>query len=139
MKNFLLAALVALLFSGCSKETAPTITGTWKLIKYHDHATGITETEPKNLSNSIALTFTDDGTTGSISGHTVTNSVYGRYELTGGNEINIIQLGGTEVGEPAWGYKFWDAVGSVSTYQRQGKTLRLYHNNNSASMEFIIK
>lgn len=45
---------------------------------------------------------------GKMNGHTVTNSVSGAYELLKNNKMKTLSFGGTKVGEPGWGNKFWE-------------------------------
>ncbi len=112
--------------------------GTWELEAYHDSATGTVERNSSKQYRTIELTFTDDGKKGSIQGHTLSNSVEGEYKLTGKNGIKVLQCGGTKTGEPnKWGYKFWDVIHQVNTYERTANRLIIYYNKSKGKMTFI--
>jgi hypothetical protein len=136
--TYILVLLFAL--SACSKDTTMTtgnsLNGRWKLIKYYNLTTGTSEPEPSNISRSIIITFKDDQVNGNMEGHTVTNAVEGQYELSNGNKMRTISFGGTKVGEPAWGNKFWDAIHAASSYERSGNTLHIFYNGDTEKMEF---
>lgn len=126
--------------SACRKENNTTnnttLTGKWKLIKYHNLTAGTSEPEPANISRSIIIDFSDDGVKGKMNGYTVMNSVSGEYELLQTNKIKTVSFGGTKVLEPAWGNKFWDAIRTASSYERQGNQLFIFFNADSEKMDF---
>jgi hypothetical protein len=113
-----------------------TLTGKWKLIKYHNLTVGTSESEPSNISRSIILDFSDNGNQGNIEGHTVTNTVSGAYELLADNRMKTLGFGGTKVGEPSWGSKFWDAIHMANSFKRQQDRLFIFFNSDSEKMEF---
>lgn len=108
------------------------IQGTWKLISFHDLTSGKVETQPKTESNipkqDVVVTFQGTKNKGSISGHTVTNTIWGRYEISENNRIEI-GIGGTEAYEPDWGFRFRTAMNKVSFYQIEENFLLLYYND----------
>lgn len=129
--------IFAMTLFACNKdETTATLNGKWKLIKYHNLTVGTSESEPKNISRSIIIDFSDNGNKGKMNGHTVTNSVGGDYELLKDNKMKTLSFGGTKVGEPNWGSKFWDAVYSASSYERQRNKMYIYFNSDTEKMEF---
>jgi hypothetical protein len=126
--------------SACRKENNTTnnttLTGKWKLIKYHNLTARTSEPEPANIPRSIIIDFSDNGLKGKMNGHTVTNFVSGEYELLQNNKIKTVSFGGTKVGEPGWGNKFWDAIYSASSYELQGDKLFIFFKADSEKMEF---
>ena len=121
----------------CNKEYTTTLTGKWKLIQYYDLVAATSEAEPTNISRSIIIQFSDDGHSGTMNGHTVTNSVSGAYELLENGKMKTLSFGGTKVGEPGWGNKFWDAIHTANAYERQKNKLSIFFNASSEKMEFI--
>jgi hypothetical protein len=132
---------VLLLFA-CNKEESSTLTGTstltgkWKLIKYHNLKAGSSESEPSNIWNSIVIDFADNDSIGKMSGHTVTNTVLGDYELLKNNKMRTIRFGGTKAGEPPWGGKFWDAIHLAGSYKRYYDKMYIYFNSGTEKIEF---
>lgn len=120
----------------CGNEKNTTMTGKWRLIKYHNLTSGGSEAEPANISRSVIIEFSDDGHIGKMNGHTVTNTVFGEYELMKGNKMKISSLGGTEVGETGWGHKFRDAIRTAISYERYDSKLFIFFNAGSEKMEF---
>jgi len=141
MKNKISSALILLLIlTACNKDKTTTATATlngkWKLVKYHNLTNGTSESEPTNISRSIIIEFVDNGIKGNMNGHTVTNSVGGEYELFQDNKMKTLSFGGTKIGEPNWGDKFWDAIHASSSYDRRSDKLYIYFNADSEKMEF---
>ncbi len=134
--SIILTFVLTVSLSACHKHNNATLTGRWRLTKYYNLTAGTSEPEPANIPRSIIIDFSDDGSKGKMNGHTVTNTVLGDYELLKGNKIKILSFGGTEVGEPAWGNKFWGAIHSASSYERQGNKLFIFFNSGSEKMEF---
>jgi hypothetical protein len=121
----------------CNKDDRTgTLNGKWKLIKYYNLTIGTSESEPTNISRSIIIDFSDNGSKGKMDGHTVTNSVSGEYELLIDNKMKTLSFGGTKVGEPNWGNKFWNAIHTASSYDLQSNKLHIYFNSDIEKMEF---
>ena len=142
MKRLTFPGLYLFLFlsSSCSKDyNLNTLSGNWKLISYEVIQTGTIEYEPQNLMRSIIIEFSDKGTIGTLSGHTVTNTVSGDYVLKEKNIIEVLRFGGTKVGEPEWGSKFWDAIHNASSYDRTSEKMNIYFNRNTEIMTFNKK
>ena len=133
--------ILLLLFTlaACNKDnTTPTTSSlnrNWKLIKYYNLTHGTSESEPSNISRSIIIEFSDNGINGNLNGHTVTNTVSGEYELLQDNKMKTLSFGGTKIGEPNWGDKFWDAIHAASSYERQSDKLYIYFNADAEKME----
>lgn len=136
--NYILLLLWTLI--SCNKDnttsTADTLNGVWKLVTYHNLTTGTSESEPSNVSRSIIIQFSDNRIKGNMTGHTVTNTVSGSYELLQGNKMKTLSFGGTKVGEPAWGGKFWDAIYAASSYKIQRDKLYIHFNADTERMDF---
>ncbi len=119
------------------------IQGTWKLIAFKDVNSGEVETQPeidKSLpahNQEIIMIFNkEEKNKGTLSGHTINNTIFGDYELTGDNKINM-KIGGTKIREPEWGNKFWDEINKINEYRLKENALFLYYNDNQNLMEFI--
>jgi hypothetical protein len=106
------------------------------LTKYHDLLSGQSESEPLDIKRSIILDFSDISDTGKISGHTVRNEVFGDYELLIDKKIHIIRFGGTKVGEPPWGSKFWNAIHKSTSYKVYYDKMFILFNSDTEKMEF---
>jgi hypothetical protein len=131
---FLIFAMTLL---ACNKDdSTATLNGKWKLIKYYNLTVGTSEFEPIDISRSIVIDFSDNGSKGKMDGYTVTNSVSGEYELLIDNKMKTLSFGGTKVGEPNWGNKFWSAIHSASSYERKSNKLHIYFNFDAEEMEF---
>lgn len=117
------------------QDNNATLTGKWKLIRYYNLTLGTSESEPVNIPRSIVVEFSDTGHIGKMNGHTVTNSVFGDYELIKENKIKILSFGGTKVAESKWGNKFWGAIHSVSSYKIDNNKLFLFFNGENERME----
>jgi heat shock protein HslJ len=130
---------VVIALSFCRKENGTTLTGKWQLIAYHNLSAATSETEPTTISRSIIMEFSDNGRLGKMTGHTVTNTVSGAYELLDNHKMNTTSFGGTKVGEPAWGHKFWTAIHTANAYERQDNKLFIFFAAGSEKMEFTKK
>jgi len=130
--------IFAMTFFACSKEdnTNSILNGKWKLIKYHNLSSGMSDSEPTNILRSIIIDFSDNGTKGIMNGITVTNSVSGDYELLKDNKMKTVSFSTTEVVEPNWGIRFGNAIRSTSSYEVQTNKLFIYFNADTEKMEF---
>jgi META domain len=141
-RNYFFLVLIVLILAACdtadssTKNTDDTLTGTWKLIKYKNTSSNKIESEPTDIYRSIVLDFQDNGLEGTMKGHTVTNTVSGTYEITGGKKMKTMSFGGSKVGEPNWGSKFWTSIYAASSYERNGDQLFILFNDNTEQMEF---
>lgn len=135
MNNVFIIFFAMALFA-CNKDEIATLNGKWRLIKYYNLTDGTNESEPTNIPRSIIIEFSDNGHKGKMNGHTVTNTVVGNYELLENNKMKTLSFGGTKVGEPGWGSRFWNAIQSASSYKRQNNKLFIYFNAGTEEMEF---
>jgi hypothetical protein len=141
MKNKISYILIFMLtLVACNKEntttSTKTLSGKWKLVKYHNLTNGTIEAEPSNISRSIIMEFFDNEINGTMKGQTVSNSVSGEYELLEGNKMKILSFGGTKISEPYWGGKFWHAIYTACAFKRQQGKLYIYFNLDNETMEF---
>jgi hypothetical protein len=58
------------------------LSGQWRLVHYYNIQTAETTSAPVDVAKSITLNFSDDGLKGTFVGHTLSNPISGRYELT---------------------------------------------------------
>jgi len=85
------------------------------------------------------LTFTDDGKAGTIEGHTVTNAVFGSYELGPHRTVKILSFGGTKVGEPQWGARVWTGLNTATSYKNAQQTMSIFFNEDNEVFLFTRK
>ena len=155
-KPFLYIAIVLIIISGsCTKESiqyfqddtsldAPY--GSWKLVSRENYATNQVFYKDQNdvqrycnnpAGCDIILTFSRSNTANVISGHTITNEVYGDFTFAADlRQITITSFGGTKVGEPAWSDNIWDNILDIGKYKINGQYLRLYMNSKQESLTF---
>lgn len=114
-----------------------TLTGKWKLFVYEDLTNLDIEFEPIDIKRSIIISFFDNGKDGIMYGHTVTNQVSGEYSIFKPNQIKVTGFGGTKVGEPPWGNKFWDTITLASLFEVDEEELIIFYNNNKERMIFL--
>ncbi len=119
---------ISILFTSCEKVDKESLSGKWKVTKYKYLLTNSAGHENKNLERSIILTFEDDGESGTVSGHTVTNDFTASYTIDG-NQISFNGMEGKETEEPAWGNKFWVAMALTHRFERSRKKLILTHSD----------
>jgi heat shock protein HslJ len=140
MKNGYLVFLLLWFFTSCTREESiSSLTGTWRLTAYRYTETATLEMEPPGLNRSVEIHFTDNGSLGNFSGHTVTNQVFGKYSLQPGYRIAISELGGTMVGEPEWGNKFWENFRQAGFYEVSADKLIIYYKQDEGRMIFERK
>lgn len=101
---------------------------------YHDQKTGTVEQEPTDLKRSIQINF---GEISKWTGNTPSNKISGSFELSGKNEIRIINFRGTKKGEPNWGRQFWESFPGVTTYKFEKKKLILFYDDGRKFLEFV--
>jgi hypothetical protein len=85
----LVVVLIAWLVLGCDEEDFKSLNGRWKLAHFYNTETGTPERTPFTGNNSIILTFSDDGRSGTVSGTDLANSIIGMYELGQHNRITF--------------------------------------------------
>jgi hypothetical protein len=116
--------------------TSITLTGQWKLVKYHDLKLGTSESQPSHIKRPVIMNFCDNGKIGNMYGQTVANGVDGEYELSVDAKMKTLIFYGTKVWEPNWGSKLWDAMNAANAYERQGRKLFIFFNSGAEKMEF---
>ncbi len=104
-----------IILMSCNKGIHPTtaqdtLSGTWKLVQHTDILTGKTIIEPDSIERSIVLIFNDDKDEGVFTGHTVANTVSGKYKILPDNKLIITEFQGTQMLEPFWGDLFWGTL-----------------------------
>ena len=102
-------------------KAASSVTGSWKMLGYINPGKTEMRSLPDDQGRGIVLTFTDDGQLGRFYGHTKMNEVFGAYTVTGPNTLEVSKVGGTKVGEPKWGTKFWRAMKVVHSWEIKKK------------------
>jgi hypothetical protein len=85
----------------------------------------------------MTFEFQDDGNSGKFKGKTITNDVNGNYLVTPTNKIKVTNFGGTKVGEPILGGKFWNSIRISSSFRINNDTLRIYYTNELECMIYI--
>lgn len=111
-------------FPECSDK--PTLEGTWRLTGYRDISTGELESDPDPDGKGVVFTFKDDEKEGTIEGHTSGNTISGKYSLGDQCHYEILEFGGTKVGEPGWSGRAWLLALAEGNYHRNGNELILY-------------
>ena len=139
MKNKLIFILVIILTLGLTEKlTAQTLTGNWTLICYSHSINGKQEcrsqTDPRGT---ISLEFKDNGKTGTMVGHTITNKVSGDYTIWDNYKIKVERFGGTKVGEDYWGNGFWKTISQSSSFKYSADTLVILYDNDTKAMKFL--
>jgi hypothetical protein len=119
----------------CTGTTS--LQGTWRLEAYQMLATGTLDPDPAPEGRGVVFSFTEEGKTGEIKGHTVANAVAGRYLKGDSCRLKNVTFGGTKVGEPtAWSAKVWTAMHGAEAYGQVQNHLYIYFNNRTERMIF---
>jgi hypothetical protein len=154
-KPLLYTAVLLTVFCSCKKDSIlsfqddPSITsvyGTWKLISRENYYTNEVfykqTADVQGYCNSsracdIILTFSKINSENKISGHTITNEVYGEFTFDQAmRHFNIVEFGGTKIGEPMWSDNIWKNINHIESYKINGQFLRLYLDNKPESLTF---
>jgi hypothetical protein len=143
MKKLFTAILCIFMFTvSCDKErinenfqddsSIQNINGKWKVVSYEDFEKGTitvkTDVDSWNGLD-VILTFAND----SLWGYCTTNSMTGKYSLSGRN-IHVITYGGTKIAQPAWGDMFSKIIYDVETFGINEHQLRLYYDDSQKSV-----
>ncbi len=111
--------------------------GTWRLQAYQNLSTGTLEPDPDPKGRGVVLTFTEEGESGKIAGHTVANTVFGSYVKGDSCNLEKVTFGGTKVGEPTpWSAKAWTAMNGAEGFGQSAGHLFIYFNNRAEVMIF---
>jgi hypothetical protein len=108
------------------------INGKWKVVSYEDYEkASITVKNDVDSWNGmdVILTFAND----SLWGYCTTNSMTGKYSLSGRN-IHIITYGGTKINQPEWGNMFSKIVYDLEFYEINEHQLRFYYDDSEKSV-----
>jgi len=116
------------LFSCSKNDETPSISGKWKLCFYKYVYSGTTGQEPKDVERSVTVTFSDDGTNGSMNGQTIENDFTAVYALENGR-LNVDSLTASGTDELRWGQKFVEALQDAENYTLKRKKLCIYYSN----------
>ena len=122
------------LFSCSNNEATPSISGKWKLCYYKYVYSGTTGQEPKDIERSVTVTFSDDGTNGTMSGQTIEHDFSAIYTLENG-QIDVDSLAASGTDELRWGQKFVEALVDADTYILKRKKMCIYYSN---SREYMV-
>lgn len=114
--------------------------GTWRLDHFRNTATGAVDADPGVSGKSVVFSFSDDGKSGTVEGHTFVNTVTGAYTLGSDCTFEITSFGGSKVGEPEWSRKAWlpsDSTGGKGHYSVSSDKLILEFDKNPE--QFVFK
>lgn len=143
MKKLFTIFLCVFIFSvSCDKErinenfqdnsSIPNINGKWKVVSYEnfEKSTITVKTDVDSWNGlDVILTFADD----SIWGYCTTNSMTGKYNLSGRN-IHIITYGGTKIAQPAWGDMFIKVIYDLESFEVNEHQLRFFYDDSQKSV-----
>jgi hypothetical protein len=110
----------------------PNINGKWKVVSYEnfEKSTITVKTDVDSWNGlDVILTFADD----SIWGYCTTNSLTGKYSLSGRN-IHIITYGGTKIAQPAWGDMFSKIIYDLESFEVNEHQLRFFYDDSQKSV-----
>ncbi|MCG8698229.1 MAG: META domain-containing protein [Bacteroidales bacterium] len=139
--KIILTTLVTIAFISCDddipgNDESKTLKGIWKLEAYKNiDGSDIVSPEADTLRH-IILYFNDENDSGSISGHTVANTVFGGYTLPGNDAIDVYQFGGSKVREPDWGSRIWEAMPKADSYFNDSDVMKIFYDNKTKYMLF---
>lgn len=146
MKKLFLLLGVITIFASCEKnqkdrdfDDVPSITnidGTWVVVSYEIGKNRLIRKADVDSWDGmdVILTFTND----SLYGKNTTNTIMGKYALNN-RSIQIINYGGTKIGQPEWGNMFSDVVFKLESYKINATQLRFYYDDNKSSMTLSRK
>ena len=87
--KLLMVFVLSIFLLSCDEDDLKSLNGRWKLAHFYNTESGTVDKTPFIGHNSIVLTFSDDGKTGTISGDTSANPIIGIYELGQHNRITF--------------------------------------------------
>lgn len=136
MKSFLLLFVAALLFGSCKKErghaSATALNGQWKMVKVIEATTGFVTLRPASINRDVVMNMTvQSATSGTINGHTPTNTLSGEFTTAATNRITIPGVAASKVMETPWGALFLDNITMAQTYNVDCNELRINTTNNT--------
>ena len=111
-------------------EAASPVQGSWKVLGYVNPGESKLRPLPEDQERGIVIHCKDDGTNGRFVGHTKVNQITGQYTLSPKKGIIVSNFGGTKMGEPKWGNRFWLAMKSIHHWDiiepKKGEFRKLY-------------
>lgn len=115
--------------------------GSWKVIAYENHETGLVLTKTNDNSDGgldIEISFNDDFIPHTISGVNPPNQFYASYSYISSNSIQHSDFSTTEICcETEWGEYFISAIlNGLSEYVLEADELRMYYNSKNNSVLF---
>jgi hypothetical protein len=113
------------------------MSGKWLLVRYDDYISKQGSFKPNDQKLTIVLTFNDDCESGKISGHTLTNKIFGDYTILPSNGLKVYSLGGTKIAEHGWGENFWNHIRTSNSFSKNGNTLKIFYEENNKAMVFV--
>jgi hypothetical protein len=144
MKLKALLALIILLVCSCS-ESEPiqeiSLKGTWKVVAYENHETGLVLTKTDANSDGgldVIISFNDAVTPYVISGTNPPNEIYSTYSNLSCTAIQHADFFTTEICcSSEWGDYFMAATsGGLTEYDLSENTLRMYYSDMINSVLF---
>jgi hypothetical protein len=142
MKKILLFICIFIVTVSCDKEridenfrddpSIRNINGKWKVVSYEDFKKA-SKTVKNDVDSwngmDVILTFSND----SLWGYCTTNTMMGKYSLSGRN-IHIISYGGTKIGQPEWGNMFSKIIYDLESFSINEHQLRLFYDDSEKSV-----
>ena len=154
MKPLLYLAFLVTVYS-CHKESIlefrddpsiPTLYGTWKLVSTENFSTNqVAYKDPSDVQPycdgsipcDVILTLERTNSKNKITGHTITNEIFGEFTFDQSMRyLNIVEFGGTKIAEPKWSDNIWKNIYHIKSYKINGQYLRLYLDNKPESLTF---
>jgi hypothetical protein len=141
-KSFIIILCIFIFTVSCDKEkinenfrddsSIQNINGKWKVISYEDFEKGTitvkTDVDSWNGLD-VILTFDND----SLWGYCTTNSITGKYTLSGRN-FHIVTYEGTKIAQPAWGGMFSGIIYDLESFEVNERQLRFYYDDSEKSV-----
>ncbi len=114
----------------------------WLLHGYRDNVIDSTNSKPvayqKFFEVIIQFDYDEHIQAGSFEGQSLSNLVYGKYDLLENNEIKVTQFGHSQMQEPSWGVDNLElAMNNLNSFSCSGDTLFLNYNKGAHSLIFL--
>ena len=124
---------------GCDSVVSDihTLNGTWTLVAYENMLTRVLDPKPNEQGTDVTLTFSDDENEGTMMGISGPNQVSGSYLLTADYELEVVQYGGTKIGEPEWTAKSREAFPEATSYEVTPERMYIYYEGQRERMIFV--
>ncbi len=114
----------------------------WLLHCYRDNNKGEANTKPaayqKFFEVIIQFDYDEHIQAGTFEGQSLSNLVYGKYDLLKDNGIKVTHFNHSEMSEPTWGVDNLEvAMLNLNSFSCSGDTLVLNYNNSAHSLVFL--